>query len=172
MASDPRVRIVMDLFETHYDGVFAFARRSVDASTAEDVAQEVFTRLLRAPDLEQREIRPGYLYRIAENLIRRRYNKERLFARHAPDYSAYRRDDTDSRPGRHAEQDDRSARWAVSQLDDRERQAVELVVCRGLSYRQAAESMGVKVSDVNNWRYRGVERLRRRVRETSYGRAE
>ncbi|MBT5382261.1 MAG: RNA polymerase sigma factor, partial [Phycisphaerae bacterium] len=38
--------------------------------------------------------------------------------------------------------------------------AVRLVVCNGLSYQEAAESLGVPVSTVNNWKYRGLQRLK------------
>lgn len=168
MASDPRVRIVLDLFETHYERVYRFARRSVDAATAEDIAQDVFTRLLRLENLAERDIRPPYLLKIAENLIRRRFSREKRFAEHADTIAATARcgggdDETrDPAPGR-----DEPARRAVMRLGDHERQAVELTVCRGLSYRQAALSMGVKVSDVNNWRYRGVERMRQQIEGTN-----
>ncbi|MBZ0171963.1 MAG: sigma-70 family RNA polymerase sigma factor [Phycisphaerales bacterium] len=162
--------VVLDLFEMHYERVFRFARRSVDASTAEDIAQEVFTRLLRLPDLAEREIRAPYLIKIAENLIRRRFNKEQLFAEHAERYRTHARSRS-AFPGREQTPDE-SVQSAVAGLGERERQAVELTVCRGLSYQQAAASMGAKVSDVNNWRYRGVERARRSIEEQAYDRAE
>ncbi len=166
MASDPRVRIVLDLFESHYERVYRFARRSVDAATAEDIAQDVFTRLLRLEDLAERDIRPPYLLKIAENLIRRRFSREKRFVENAERIAASfaRRDHHDEArvdpPGD-------PAREAVGRLGDHERQAVELTVCRGLSYRQAALSMGVKVSDVNNWRFRGMERMRQQIEGTN-----
>lgn len=169
MASDPRVRFILDLFESYYEQVYRFARRSVDSTSAEDVAQEVFVRLMRLPDLTEREINPPYLIKIAENLIRRRYHSERRFADHAERYGAYARTQSDD-PIRVRDAGS-PAREAVARLADRERQAVELTVCRGLSYRQAAASMGVKVSDVNNWRYRGVERVRQQIEERAYDRA-
>lgn len=166
MASDPRVRIVLDLFEAHYERVYRFARRSVDAATAEDIAQDVFTRLLRLDNLHERDIHPSYLLKIAENLIRRRYSREKRFAENARAIAATfvgRDHDGDRNP----ESKDNPARRAVTRLGDHERQAVELTVCRGLSYRQAALSMGVKVSDVNNWRYRGMERVRQQIEGTN-----
>jgi RNA polymerase sigma factor (sigma-70 family) len=45
-------------------------------------------------------------------------------------------------------------------LSPREREAVQLVVCNGLSYQEAAESLGVPVSTVNNWKYRGIQKLK------------
>jgi len=174
MDSNPRVRVLLDLFDQHYESVARFARRSVDHSTADDVTQEVFARLLRLPDLETREIRVSYLIKIAENLIRRRYRTDRRFAT-----GAARSSRAEPRETWNAEREGPSrvevrerAHDAVSRLGDHEREAVELVVGRGLSYRQAAESMGVKVSDVNNWRHRGVEKMRRGAEGARYDRAE
>jgi RNA polymerase sigma factor (sigma-70 family) len=174
MQTDPRIDRVLELFDQFYECVYRYARRSVEASAAEDIAQEVFARLLRLPDLVEREIRAGYLFQIAKNLIRRRFESERRFQKHAPRLGQDR-DTPDSAPERR-ESATLAARAIASRLDERERQALELVTCRGLSYRQAALSMGVKVSDVNNWRYRGVERLRREAERGAeggaYGRAE
>lgn len=169
MKSDPRVDTLIDLFESNYERVYRFARRSVDASTAEDIAQDVFARLLRLPDLAGREIKPAYLIKIAENLIRRRFNNDRRFARTVPRLAAERVESPI--PGRVESRADTAGR-AVAGLDDKEREAVELIVCRGLSYRQAAASLGAKVTDINNWRYRGVERLRRYAEEAAYEKAE
>jgi RNA polymerase sigma-70 factor (ECF subfamily) len=161
---DAVLRAVLALFDSHYDDVFRFARRSVDDSTAEDVTQEVFTRLMRLGDLDRRDIRPAYLFKIASNLMKRRFQRERRLGeivrrsvgRHAGGAGVERAEDAVA--GR---ADRATASRALQRLSARERDAVDLIVCRGLSYREAAESMGAKVSDVNNWRYRGVERLRR-----------
>lgn len=174
MATDPRIERVLELFDQHYECVYRYARRSVDATTAEDIAQEVFARLLRLPGLVEREIRAGYLFQIAKNLIRRRYETERRFQKHAPRLGA--EPDASTNAPEHRESATIAARAVASRLDEHERQALELVTCRGLSYQQAAASMGVKVSDVNNWRYRGVERLRREAGRGpeggAYGRVE
>lgn len=166
MSSEARVRVVYDLFDRHRAEVVRFARRSVDDATAEDIGQEVFARLLRLPDLEHREIRSAYLIKIAENLIRRRHERECRFrdaaSRLADGRVPGRIAGVPGDRGRADTGDDRRrARAAVSMLNDHERQAVDLVVGRGLSYREAAASMGVKISDVNNWRHRGVEKMRR-----------
>ena len=41
-----------------------------------------------------------------------------------------------------------------------DRDAVRLVVCNGLSYQEAAASLGVPISTVNNWKYRGLQKLK------------
>ena len=53
-----RSALVLDLFERYYDRVYLFARRSVDASAAEDIAQEVFARLLKAYTLSLHDALP------------------------------------------------------------------------------------------------------------------
>jgi RNA polymerase sigma-70 factor (ECF subfamily) len=162
---DASLRVLLDLFDRHYHEVFRFARRSVDENTAEDITQEVFARLMRLDDLADREIRPAYLIKIASNLIKRRYQRERRFtevARHAAGRHADSAAPDRTAPTLAAERAERErAKAALQTLNERERDAVDLIVCRGLSYRAAAETMGAKVSDVNNWRFRGVERLRR-----------
>lgn len=163
--SDADLRAVLDLFEGQYESVFHFARRSVDDSTAEDIAQEVFARLLRLEGIATREIRPAYLLKIASNLIKRRYQRERRFgdvARRASGRHAETAVTERTAPERAERRADRDQAVSVlRQLKDHERDAVDLIVCRGMSYREAAASMDAKVSDVNNWRYRGIERLRR-----------
>jgi DNA-directed RNA polymerase specialized sigma24 family protein len=110
--SEARLRAVLALFDEHYEAVFRFARRSVDDSLAEDVTQEVFARLMRLEGIEHREINGSYLLKIASNLIKRRYQRERRFgeiARHA----AGRHADSavGDRPGtRGSERADRAAR--------------------------------------------------------------
>ena len=49
---------------------------------------------------------------------------------------------------------------ALAGLPTHEADAVRLVVCKGLSYEEASASMGVPVSTINNWKYRGVQKLR------------
>ena len=35
-----------------------------------------------------------------------------------------------------------------------------MIVCEGLSYEDAAASLGVRVSTINNWKYRGIQKLK------------
>ena len=54
---------------------------------------------------------------------------------------------------------------ALSSLPTHERDAVRLVVCEGLSYEEASASLGVPVSTVNNWKYRGINKLKEHASE-------
>lgn len=156
MSSSARVDIVMALFERYYERVYAFARRTLDSSSAEDIAQEVYIRLLNQPELQTRTIKSSYLIKIADNLIKRRYRRAQQF----DGYIAERARTTDLSSSRPAGvgADDVIARLGA--LGPREEEAIRLIVCGGLTYQQAADALGVKVSEINNWRFRAVRRLR------------
>lgn len=162
MASESRALRVLNLFEQYYERVYCFARRNVDSSTAEDIAQEVFVRLLHVPDLESRVIQVGYLLKIADNLIKRGHRRNRLMERHASVRKREIEQEYDSPRPRAATPADGSAtlKRDFGTLTEREQEAVRLIVLRGLSYEEAARAMGVKASSVNNWKFRGVQRLK------------
>jgi len=157
-----RADLVLDLFEQYYTRIFCFARKSLPAESAEDIAQEVFSRLLQLKHLEELDvISVSYLIKIADNLIKRRYNRGQRFNRFLEAAHAEPRDrrttgsTSDTTPGL-----DRELTNQLNELPPSEREAVRLVVCNGLSYQEAAESLGVPVSTVNNWKYRGLQRLK------------
>jgi RNA polymerase sigma-70 factor (ECF subfamily) len=160
-----RANLVLKLFEAYYKRVYCFSRKSLAPSAAEDIAQEVFTRLLQVKALEEKTITSSYLIKIADNLIKRGYNKDQRKNR----YIDSQRDDAIRDIRRHKPIE---AKWtsseitsALASLPVHERDAVRLVVCDGLSYDEASASLGVPVSTVNNWKYRGVNKLKERARE-------
>lgn len=154
-----RATIVLDLFEQYYHRVYCFSRRSLPADAAEDIAQEVFTRLLKLERLPHIQVNVSYLIKIADNLIKRRYNKNQRFNRFlesAEDLAP----STARRSVPVVEVDRDELERHLAHLTPREADAVRLVICEGLSYQEAAESMGVPVSTVNNWKYRGLQKLK------------
>ena len=171
-AAGKRSAIVLDLFDRYYERVHAFARRSVDANVAEDVTQEAFTRLLQHPRLEEMEISISYLLRVVQNLLRRRYTRtaklRTILEREFAPRERRRRErmammDDPPEPGlllREVRLEE-----ALGRLSSDERDTIRLVVCEGLSYAEAARSLGVSVTTVNNWRHRGLHKLRRFIRD-------
>jgi RNA polymerase sigma factor (sigma-70 family) len=150
---------VLHLFEQYYFRVVCFARRAGGESMAEDVAQEVFARLMRKPGLEEQDITPSYLIKIADNIIKRSRQRSRSFSSAIEGRSA--------RFGRHGTDDDaplpedeHSMEDRMSRLDPNECEAVHMIVCRGMSYEAAANALNVRVSTVNNWKFRGIRRLK------------
>ncbi|QOJ00780.1 MAG: RNA polymerase sigma factor [Phycisphaeraceae bacterium] len=155
MAASGRCGLVLRLFETYYERVYWFSRKSVDATTAEDVAQEVFMRLLRIPDLEERVVTVSYLLKVADNLIKRRHKQRVQHERFAARGAGGRREDVGSGFEPAGE-----SSAAFDRLTNAEHDALRLIVCEGLSYEDAARSLDVKVSTVNNWKFRGIQKLR------------
>lgn len=175
MASESKALRVLNLFEQYYERVYCFARRSVDNTMAEDIAQEVFVRLLNVPDIETRTIEVGYLIKIADNLIKRGHRRRKLMERHVA--NTRREIEKEHRPtsGREESGDERTRRLQqqLSSLTEREQEAVRLIVLRGLSYEEAALALGVKTSSVNNWKFRGLKRLKQHgSRQEMAGRKE
>ena len=174
---EARRAMVRSLYQQHHRPLQAFIRRLVGPERAEDVVQEVFFRLLRLENLETREISVSYLFRIGENLVRKGYHQEQrsrrtLEAAGRHDARRLAADDGDrlgGRAGRHAEAGVGSSGMArvhagmlaaaLRNLTDNEQAAVRMIVCRGLSYEQAAVALGVTVTTINNWKYRGVKKL-------------
>ncbi|MBC03255.1 MAG: hypothetical protein CMJ34_08115 [Phycisphaerae bacterium] len=168
--TDLRSSIVLDLFEKYYDRVYAFARKSAEASVAEDAAQEAFVRLLQHPRLEELEISISYLLKIVHNILRRRHTRsvrlreildeqvtprERL--RHESDRLGLERGDVETVA------DLETLDRAFGRLGDDERDAIRMIVCEGCSYAEAARSMGVSVTTINNWKHRGISKLRKHL---------
>ena len=158
--STDRANLVLELFEAYYKRVYCFSRKSLAPNAAEDIAQEVFTRLLQVKALEEKTITSSYLIKIADNLIKRGYNKNQRKNR----YIDSQREEAIRDVRRHKPTE---AKWsnneiteALASLPTHERDAVRLVVCEGLSYEEASASLGVPVSTVNNWKYRGVNKLK------------
>ena len=162
MGPESRDELVLRLFERYYERVYCFARRSVDASLAEDIAQEVFTRLLDHEGIERKTISVSYLIKIADNLIKRRYRRRQRQEAFLDERRAAAGAENTPVPGRIDQERSRAGERVppLRELSGTEEDAVRLIVCRGLSYEQAARSLGVKVTSVNNWKYRGIQRLR------------
>ncbi|MEE2680765.1 MAG: RNA polymerase sigma factor [Planctomycetota bacterium] len=162
-----RADFVLRLFDAYYNRVYAFTRRCTTTDVAEDVTQEVFVRLLQHPRLEQLDLSVSYLIKVAHNLLRRRHARgSRL--RELLDTAV--RDELVQRHGRpeqprrdHTPQgyDSIDLEQAMSGLTNDEQQALKLIVQEGCSYQHAANALGVTVTTINNWKHRGLSKLRK-----------
>lgn len=152
---------VLQLFEQYYFRVVCFARRAGGESMAEDVAQEVFARLMRKPGLEEQDITPSYLIKIADNIIKRSRQRNRSFSSAMEERGArFGRSDHHDEFIPDAGHDELGIEDRMARLDANECEAVHMIVCRGMSYEAAANALNVRVSTVNNWKFRGIRRLK------------
>lgn len=174
-----RACIVGELYKSYYHRVFCFVRRFVRDEEAEEVAHEAFVRLFRVKNLERMSISVAYLLRIAENLLKRRHERALRYRRVLEQsgivaglvQTGEQHGESPARSwtGEHAHQDlwVDSARLesVLGQLTQEEQAAVRLIVCEGLDYQAAARSLGVPVSTINNWKHRGLAKLKQLVGE-------
>ena len=165
--NETRADFVLRLFDQYYDRVYAFTRRCTTTDVGEDITQEVFVRLLQHPRLEELELSVSYLIKVAHNLLRRRYARS---ARLRELLDTAVRDDLRRRHGdpervtRQVEpigMDNFQVDEAMESLTEDERQALRLIVQDGCSYQHAARALGVTVTTINNWKHRGLGKLRR-----------
>lgn len=151
-----RSELVLDLFTQYSQRVRCFARQRVDSDTADDVCQDVFASLLTLEGLEEKDVTISYLLKSAENQIRRRVMKCRR-ERALPGRDAMHPDQSPSSgcDSAHAE-----IEIPPGRLSDHEADALRLLVCEELSYRDAAASLNVKVTTLNNWKARAIRKLK------------
>lgn len=135
------------LVAVYWRPVFAFSTRLLhDAEAADDVAQETFLRVW----INRGEIQPGqlraYIFRVARNLVVDETRKRGVRAR------ALGLPLTTQRPDQVVERGEQqdAIRHAIDALPPRRREAFILAYLHELSYKEAADVLGVSVATVKN----------------------
>jgi RNA polymerase sigma-70 factor, ECF subfamily len=156
------------LVQRHQGKVLGLAYRFLGRwDLAEDVAQNVFVRVMQAAASFRPEAQfTTWLYRLAANLC---WDQRRQAARELRLRSASPVPGIDQPPSMALERLDRIARvrQAVAALPDRQRLAVILHRYDGLSHKQIADATGWSVSAVESCLVRAYEALRRALSEMS-----
>jgi RNA polymerase sigma-70 factor (ECF subfamily) len=170
-----RAEIVLDLFERYHDRVYAFARKSAEPAVAEDATQEAFVRLLQHPRLEELDISISYLLKIVHNILRRRFTRSvrlrEIVEEKIKPRIRQNEEDSSPQPLRVAEDLTNlgQVEQAFGRLSPDERDALRMIVCEGKSYAHAARSLGVSVTTINNWKHRGLSKLRGQLESEDRG---
>lgn len=156
--------LVLDLFDAYYDRVYAFARKSAGPAVAEDVAQEVFVRLMQHPRLQELTLSISYLLKIAHNLLRRKHTRgvrlNEILDEHIRPAQQRQFDEDFPKP---IAADNSVLERAYGRLSSEEQDAIRMIVCEGRSYAHAARSLDVSVTTINNWKHRGLTKLRKHM---------
>ncbi|MFM1823524.1 MAG: hypothetical protein RI967_1790 [Planctomycetota bacterium] len=168
-----RARIVGRLYERDFERVHRFARKFARDEVAEEVAHEAFVRLLRVKNLERMIVGTAYLLRIAENLLKRRHERAERYRTVLDRYGMVVPGRAGLAGSTEAESptvgrmrsdrvvpDAGELQAAMHALTREEQTAIRLIVCQGLDYQAAARSLGVPVSTINNWKHRGLAKLK------------
>jgi RNA polymerase sigma-70 factor (ECF subfamily) len=160
------------LYRHHRSELLRFLiARTGDASEAEEVLQEMWVKLHRAPITHVTSAR-AYLYRMAQNLVvdrlrerQRRMRRERLWLEQDRDVSAGHEDQAD--PTRSAEDAlldrEETARLmsAIATLPEGARRAFDLHKLQGLSHAEVAARLGISKSGVEKHIAVAMKYLRR-----------
>jgi RNA polymerase sigma-70 factor (ECF subfamily) len=148
------------LVEAYEPAVFGLCRKLVYGreAEAEDLAQETFLRAFtRLEELKDRDRFAPWLYQIARSLCRdwsRRASAERRALERKIHLKRW------EEAGREADDD---VGFALSNLPDEERKALELKYFEGLSYREIARRMSLSFSQVDHLIREARQRLGRRM---------
>jgi RNA polymerase sigma-70 factor (ECF subfamily) len=158
------------LVESHQERLLRLCERLLgDPEEARDAAQEVFLKAFRKAG----EVRPmgqvyTWLYRIAVNLCFNKLRRRKLvrFLRfetnpEEPDAPAFDPPDARADPisALEARRHWQSTRKAIAKLPDNQRAVLILVRFEGLSYRQAAEVLGITEGAVESRLFRAMRRI-------------
>jgi RNA polymerase sigma-70 factor (ECF subfamily) len=134
-------------------------RLSRDRALADDVLQEAYLRLLaaRLPPEADADRRRNYLYRIATNLLRDHFRREKAHGDEA------RSDALDDVPGRDRTAEEfetrRDVTRALDRLKPKERQLLWLAYVERFSHKEIAAIVGFKPDSVRPLLFRARQKL-------------
>ena len=140
-------------------------RASVPAAELDDLAQEVFLRLLRYSEKTAVENPLGYLLRIAGNVASEWRERARVSKPHDQEWLDDLLIEPDQEPENSVSQarSDANVQAAVDKLPPRQRQVLLLRVNEGLTYKQIAERLQVSPRVVLRDLSRAYSQLRTRL---------
>ena len=155
-----RLAIVQKLHSTCASRVYGFLRKSVSPDIADDLTQETFLKLLQVQNLERKSISISYLFRIAQNLLRRRFNVTKRRREIMEKIARFETPAHEKRLSGPVAIEASMLGEALESLTVHEQETVRLIICKGLSYTQAARVLEVPVSTINNWKHRALHKLK------------
>ncbi len=171
------------LVERHQRGVINLAHRFLDnREEAEDAAQEVFLRVLKAASKYRPEAMfTTWLYRIAANMclneLRRRKRVQEVSLESSDQYDEKRSGagivaPEETRPDMNMEREERNRiiQESLDTLPPNQRMAVILRRFEDLSYEEIAEVLHVSVSSVESLLFRAKQTLRKKLSPYVYER--
>jgi RNA polymerase sigma factor (sigma-70 family) len=155
-----------EIFERHYDGVYAFLVRRIGPDLGGELAAEAFTRAFALRSRFRAELSPSarpWLFGIAVNLLRHHHRKEarqlRAYAKTGVDPVLDATPDADGRVDASAAGKHLAA--ALAALRPAERDVLLLFAWADLSYEEIADALDVELGTIRS----RLSRARARVRQ-------
>jgi RNA polymerase sigma factor (sigma-70 family) len=166
--SEPKSSFVERLFAEHASALRAFFRRRIQTKAdAQDLAQEVYLRMLRVADQEAIRNPVLYLYTVANNLVKEHAVLDRRQASSIDIEDIAAHEQLERLPAFDGELDQaqRTARLllVLRQLSPKCQAAVALRFTEDLSYREVAMRLGVSAQMAKKYVARALTHCRRRM---------
>ncbi len=155
--------VISEIYKYYFPSVYRFIRNRVDDRTlAEDIASEVFLRLInhggtaRGPQYHIR----GWLFQIARRELARHYGRGRQISEaELEDWMVHSPDD-DPEMALITMTDAQRTRRALQMLGAEQQDVLLLRFAEGLSLNETAEALGKSISAVKSLQFRAVQTLR------------
>jgi RNA polymerase sigma factor (sigma-70 family) len=165
MEQSIRWHAVAGAYEHHRDQLVSNLSRIYPRTVVEDAVQDLFLALARNGFGDPSRLTDRYLWRAVNRAVRRRLRLESSrLGRLAERALAGEGDHAASPDGAGLDAVDAEAlARALQAVDPRELEVFRMLICQGMSYREAACALGTTEHDVTNRRVRGLRRLRDRV---------
>lgn len=163
---------VMQIYEHYFPAIYQFIRLRVeDAATAEDIASDVFLRLveaLRGENPPRHSLR-GWLFQVARNELYRHFGRAKPMITDALEDWLETSDDHDPEVQLIRTLDVERARRVIRMLGDEQQEVLILRFGQALSLKETADIMGKTVSAIKSLQFRAVDALRSILREPQAG---
>jgi RNA polymerase sigma factor (sigma-70 family) len=168
MEQSIRWHAVAGAYEHHRDRLVSSLSRLYPQPVVEDVVQDLFLKLARIGFGDPAQLTDRYLWRAANRAVRRRIRVEerrlvRLEAHASTARSLHDAIEPDHACLLESDLQRESLAQALGGVDPRELEVFRMLICQGMTYREAACALGASEHEVTNLRVRGLRRVRERV---------
>jgi RNA polymerase sigma factor (sigma-70 family) len=160
--------LIERLFKEQRGALQAFLYRRVrKLPEASDLAQEVYVRMLRAPEIESIRNPEAYLFTVASNLAKEHAQREGRTSAHLDIDDPFVQEQLAELPGFAGEIDTaervKRLQEVLQQLSPKCRAAVELQYWHGLRYEEIALRLGISTNMVKKYLSQALVHCRRRM---------
>lgn len=158
------VNAIGDLYDRYHQRIFKYVWvRTRNTHLAEDLTGEIFTRMVKnLPHYQPRGVAfAAWLYRIAHNLVVDHYRKEDRRDL-LPLFVAEEVQEDDRNPSAIVEEhlDVERLQVALDQIDESQREVIELRFLMGMSLKEVAQNLDRTVAAVKSLQHRGLKAMR------------
>ena len=150
------------IFEKYHVKLYNFfLRMTRNRENSEDLTQEVFQRILKYRHTYDANLQfRSWMYQIARNALKQNYNKHKLLISDFQHSETIAFEGTSAVEEMEAESRKKMLYEALSQLDEEQREIIELARFQGLKYKEIAALTNYSVAAVKVKVHRAIKRLR------------